>query len=60
MKRAYHKPQAEMLVFDYLENVVASDNGSVVVQHGDMGHGVGMGGGCDHVPGHGNPKKPHP
>lgn len=57
-KKVYSKPVAEKLVFDYTETVVAS--GGVPIGHGDMGHGFGMGGGCDHVPGHGNPKKPHP
>ena len=54
----YSKPMAEKLTFDYQENVVAS--GTFGEQHGDMGHGVGHGGGCDHESGHGNPKTPHP
>ena len=58
MKKMYVSPMAEKLVFDYAENVVAS--GTSVVGHGDMGIGVGHGGGCDHDPGHGNPHKPHP
>ena len=58
MKKTYQKTMAEKLTFDYSENIVAS--GESVIQHGDMGHGYGMGGGCDHIPGHGNPKKPHP
>lgn len=58
MKKMYCKPEAEKLEFNYDENVTASD--SVVGHHGDVGHGYGMGGGCDHIPGHGNPKKPHP
>ena len=53
----YEKPEAEKLVFDYEENVVAS---GISQHHGDMGVGLGHGGGCDHVPGHGNPHKPHP
>lgn len=57
MKNTYQKPMAEKLTFDYSENVTAS---GPVTHHGDMGHGFGMGGGCDHIPGHGNPKKPHP
>ena len=56
--KTYVKPQAEKLVFDYTENVAASQGSAVV--HGDMGIGVGHGGGCDHDPGHGNPHKPHP
>lgn len=56
--KEYQTPMAEKLVFDYQENVVASDNN--VEHHGDMGIGVGHGGGCDHDPGHGNPHKPHP
>ena len=59
MKKVYATPMAEKLVFDYLENVTAS-NGSGIEHHGDMGIGVGGGGGCDHDPGHGNPHKPHP
>lgn len=52
-------PYAEKLVFDYAENIVASaDNPHM--GHADMGIGVGGGGGCDHIPGHGNPHKPHP
>lgn len=56
--KEYQKPMAEKLMFDYMENVVAS--GSENMHHGDMGIGVGHGGGCDHEPGHGNPHKPHP
>jgi hypothetical protein len=48
---------AEKLEFDYAENVTASNP---IGHHGDMGIGHGMGGGCDHDPGHGNPHKPHP
>lgn len=59
MKKVYYKPEAEKLEFKYEETVVAS-NGNGVIHHGDVGHGFGMGGGCDHEPGHGNPKKPHP
>ena len=55
--REYVAPKAEKLTFDYVENVVASD---IHVGHGDMGIGHGIGGGCDHEPGHGNPHKPHP
>ena len=58
MKKAYTTPMAEKLVFNYAENVVAS--GTPGTHHGDMGIGVGGGGGCDHEPGHGNPHKPHP
>lgn len=58
MMKEYQKQMAEKLMFDYVENVVAS--GSENTQHGDMGVGVGHGGGCDHEPGHGNPHKPHP
>lgn len=58
MKKTYVTPMAEKLVFDYTENVTAS-NGPTI-GHGDMGIGVGHGGGCDHDPGHGNPHKPHP
>lgn len=53
----YSTPRAEKLEFDYTEVVVASN---ITNHHGDVGHGVGMGGGCDHVPGHDTPKKPHP
>lgn len=56
MHKNYVPPKAEKLEFNYTENVVAS----TFVGHGDVGHGYGMGGGCDHNPGHGNPKKPHP
>lgn len=55
--KIYNTPVAEKLTFDYEENVTASQTGP---HHGDVGHGVGMGGGCDHVPGHGNPKSDHP
>lgn len=57
-KTLYKKLMAEKLTFDYSENVTASN--TIVIHHGDVGHGYGMGGGCDHEPGHGNPKKPHP
>lgn len=53
----YITPQAEKLEFNYSENVVASDTTN---HHGDMGIGHGGGGGCDHIPGHGNSHKPHP
>ena len=53
----YETPRAEKLEFNYNENVVASNT---YEHHGDVGHGYGSGGGCDHIPGHGNPKKPHP
>ena len=56
MKREYTEPKAMKLEFNYAENVVASNT----THHGDMGIGVGGGGGCDHEPGHGNPHKPHP
>lgn len=56
-KTIYDKPRAEKLEFNYYENIVASGTGHE--GHGDMGHGFGMGGGCDHDPGHGKPKKPH-
>ena len=55
--KTYVKPEAVKLTFDYTENVVAS---CTEPQHGDMGIGLGHGGGCDHDPGHGNPHKPHP
>jgi len=58
MAKKYVKPNAEKMVFDYTENIVASDGGPI--HHGDMGIGLGGGGGCDHTPGHGNPHKPHP
>ena len=58
-KSLYSEPKAEKLEFNYTDCVTASDN-SNVIHHGDVGHGFGMGGGCDHEPGHGNPKKPHP
>ena len=59
MKKEYTEPMAEKLVFDYTENIVASDT-NPTTHHGDMGIGLGGGGGCDHEPGHGNPHKPHP
>ena len=55
--KTYETPKAEKLVFNYAENIVASDTN---MHHGDMGIGYGSGGGCDHEPGHGNPHKPHP
>lgn len=51
----YENPRAEKLEFNYMENVVASGP-----HHGDVGHGVGHGGGCDHNPGHDTPHSPHP
>lgn len=56
MKKTYVSPVAEKCKFDYIENVMASS----ITHHGDIGIGVGHGGGCDHEPGHGNPHKPHP
>lgn len=58
MRKKYVKPEAEKLEFNYTETVVAS--GCSPTHHGDMGIGIGGGGGCDHIPGHGNPHKPHP
>ena len=46
------------MVFDYSKTITAS--GYSGGGHGDQGHGVGNGGGCDHNPGHGNPKTAHP
>ena len=58
MKKVYHAPIAEKLVFNYSENIVASCG--IGNHNGDMGIGVGHGGGCDHDPGHDTPHKPHP
>lgn len=44
MKRTYVSPIAEKLVFNYADTIVASPGG----HHGDVGIGVGKGGGCDH------------
>ena len=57
MKKTYTAPKAEKLDFEYEENITAS---ATHVHHGDVGHGHGMGGGCDHIPGHDTPKTPHP
>ena len=57
--KEYVKPQAEKLEFNYAETVAASGIPGPG-NHGDVGHGVGHGGGCDHTPGHGTPKTPHP
>ena len=56
--KEYTKPMAEKLTFDYTENVTASSANKP--HNGDVGHGIGMGGGCDHIPGHGTPKSDHP
>jgi len=53
----YVTPKAEKFEFNYAETVVAS---SIEVGHGDIGVGIGHGGGCDHEPGHDTPHKPHP
>ena len=59
--KKYTKPLAEKLTFDYTENVTAaSTSPGPRPHHGDVGHGLGMGGGCDHTPGHGTPKTDHP
>ena len=55
--KSYSTPMAEKIEFSYEENITASNSGP---HHGDVGHGVGLGGGCDHDPGHGNPHTPHP
>lgn len=60
MKKSYNKPVAEKFVFDYSDNVAASSVAPIGPHHGDVGHGLGLGGGCDHDPGHDTPKKPHP
>ena len=61
MERNYETPKAEKLEFNYKETVSASSpDEDMTNHHGDQGHGIGGGGGCDHNPGHGNPKKPHP
>lgn len=57
MKKNYIAPEAEKLGFDFEENIVASNTKP---HHGDVGHGVGIGGGCDHDPYHDTPKTPHP
>ena len=56
--KIYTTPLAEKLEFNYSNIVVASNNNNQ--HHGDVGHGLGSGGGCDHIPGHGTPKTPHP
>lgn len=58
MKKNYIQPKAEKLEFNYTDNVIASQG--TAIGHGDVGIGVGHGGGCDHIPGHGTPHKPHP
>lgn len=61
MKKNYNTPAVEKIEFNYEENVTASNfDPASPEHHGDVGHGIGMGGGCDHIPGHGNPKKPKP
>ena len=60
MKKEYATPMAEKLEFNYEETVTASNAEPGIIHHGDMGIGLGHGGGCDHEPGHGNPHKPHP
>ncbi len=55
--RKYVKPQAEKLEFNYAETIAASN---VTVHYCNVGHGYGIGGGCDHIHGRWNPKKPHP
>lgn len=57
MKEPYTPPAAEMIEFNS-DDIIATSN--IPIGHGDMGHGFGLGSGCDHDPGHGNPKKPHP
>jgi hypothetical protein len=59
MKKTYSTPLACKLEFNYSENITASC-GNTKPHHGDVGHGVGLGGGCDHQPGHPDPIKPHP
>lgn len=59
MKKQYVSPKAEKLAFQYDTIVVSSG-----MNHGDRGHGVGGGKGCNKVPGHlgpgNNPKTAHP
>lgn len=59
IKRQYIQPRAEKLQFDYNSIILTSG-----ANHGDRGHGVGKGGGCNKVPGHlgpdNNPKSAHP
>lgn len=57
--RAYVTPRAEKLEFCYADIVTASSD-EPGMHNGDVGIGLGHGGGCDHDPGHGNPHKPHP
>lgn len=54
MKKGYDTPKVELIKIDDSDLIVTSQAGS----HGDVGHGRGNGGGCDHTPGHGTPKKP--
>ena len=56
--KKYIKPVAEKMIFNYIENIVASYGNET--HNGDVGHGIGMGSGCDQIPGHGNPKSDHP
>ena len=57
--KKYTAPKAEKLVFNYTENITASDTSSFI-HHGDMGIEHDMSGGCDHNSNHGNPHTPHP
>lgn len=57
MSNVYTTPEAIKINFNYQEMLEASSSDIV---HGDRGIGYGGGGGCDHIPGHGNPHKPHP
>ena len=54
MKKRYETPTVDKMVFDYTTVILTSGG------NGDVGHGVGGGGGCDGEPGHGNPKTAHP
>ena len=55
MKKGYNTPKVELIKIDDSDLIVTSNDGC---GHGDVGHGKGHGGGCDHKPGHGTPKNP--
>ena len=54
-RKGYNTPKVELIKIDDSDLILTSQGNG---QHGDVGHGKGHGGGCDHVPGHGTPKKP--
>ncbi len=56
-KKGYDTPKVELIKIDDTDLILTSLGGQS--GHGDVGNGLGNGGGCDHIAGHANSRKTH-